>query len=420
MTPQNTYWQALGNWRVGIMLFLGFSSGLPRALTSGTLQAWLTVEGVDLRTIGLFTLVGVPYTLKFLWSPIMDRFVPPWMGRRRGWMLTTQIGLMVGIAAIGFSSPRHAPLALAALALAVAFLSASQDVAFDAYRADVLHARERGMGAGVSVFGYRIAMIVSGALALIVADSAGWLSTYLFMAGLLIIGVVATISAPEPEVRVTPPRTLMEAVVGPMRDFFGRPGAVLLLATVVLYKLGDAFASSLSTAFLLRGVGFSLIDVGVVNKGMGVAATLLGVLIGGGLMVRLGLFRSLMLFGFLQAISNLSFMLLAWVGKSYGLMVLAVGLENITGGMGTAALVAFMMALCNHRYTATQYALLSALATIGSLYMGPVAGYTVEWLGWVAFFFVTALVALPGLWFLWRMRADVMALEHIGTEIRAS
>lgn len=412
MTKQNSYWEIFTNRRVGVMLFLGFSSGLPLALTSGTLQAWLAVEGVDLHTIGLFTLVGLPYTLKFFWSPVMDRFVPPWMGRRRGWMLTTQIGLMLGIAAIGFSSPKHAPLAVAALALVVAFLSASQDIAFDAYRTDVLHEKERGFGAGISVLGYRIAMLASGALALIIADYTGWLSAYLLMTGLLLIGVAATLYAPEPEVRVTPPRTMKEAVVGPLREFFERPGALLLLATIVLYKLGDAFAGSLSTAFLLRGVGFSLTDVGVVNKGMGVAATLVGVIIGGGLMVRLGLFRSLMVFGILQAVSNLSFMLLAWVGKSYALLVVAVGLENITGGMGTAAFVAFMMALCNHRYTATQYALLSSLASLGRQYTGPPAGYLVEWVGWVEFFFVTTLVAVPGLWLLWYMRRDIKALEH--------
>jgi len=412
MNQKNNYWGVFTNRRVGVMLLLGFSSGLPLALTSGTLQAWLTVDGVDLHTIGLFTLVGLPYTLKFLWSPLMDRFVPPWLGRRRGWMIATQLALMLGIAAMGFSSPQHAPLTLAALALVVAFISASQDIAFDAYRADVLRDKERGFGAAVSVLGYRVAMLVSGAVALIVADHLGWQFTYILMAGLLAVGMVAALFGPEPEIDVTPPRTLKEAVVGPLQEFFARRGAVLLLLAIVLYKLGDAFAGTLSTAFLLRGVGFSLTDVGAVNKGLGTVAVIAGALFGGVLMVRLGLFRALLLFGILQAVSNLSFMLLAWVGKDYALLVTAVAFENITGGMGTAAFVAFLMALCNHRYTATQYALLSAFAALGRQYLGAPAGYLVEAVGWVEFFFITTLVALPGVWLLWKLRTEIRALDR--------
>lgn len=412
MTGARGYLAVFTNRRVGVMLLLGFASGLPLALTSGTLQAWMTVEGVDIRTIGLFTLVGLPYTLKFLWSPFMDRFVPPWFGRRRGWIVVTQVALICGIAAIGFSSPQHAPLALALLALVVAFLSASQDIAFDAYRADVLRDKERGIGAAVSVLGYRIAMLVSGALALIVADQLGWRFTYVMMAGLLAVGVVAALFGPEPETPANVPRNLSEAVVGPLREFFSRPGALALLAVIVLYKLGDAFAGTLTTAFLLRGVEFTLTDVGAVNKGLGTVAVIVGALFGGALMIKLGLFRALLLFGILQAVSNLSFMVLAWAGKNYALMVTAVAFENVTGGMGTAAFVAFLMALCNHRYTATQYALLSALAALGRQYMGPPAGYLVEAVGWAQFFFVTALVALPGVWLLWKKRAAIRALEH--------
>ncbi len=412
MAGARDYLEVFTNRRVAAMLVLGFASGLPLALTSGTLQAWLAVDGADLHTIGLFTLVGLPYTLKFLWSPVMDRFVPPWLGRRRGWIAGSQIALMAGIAAIGFSSPAHAPLALAALALTVAFLSASQDIAIDAYRADVLRERERGVGAAVSVLGYRVAMLVSGAVALIVADHYGWQFTYLMMALLLAVGLAAALAGPEPETPVKPPRTLAEAVSGPLREFFSRPGAWILLAVIVLYKLGDAFAGTLTTAFLLRGVGFSLTEVGAVNKGFGTAATIGGALFGGALMVRLGLYRALLLFGVLQAISNLSFMALAWAGKSYGWMVTAVGFENVTGGMGTAAFVAFLMALCDRRYTATQYALLSALAALGRQYMGPPAGFLVEAVGWPSFFLFTAIVALPGVWLLWRERARIRALEH--------
>ncbi len=392
------------NRRVGVMLPLGFASGLPLALTAGTLQAWLTVSGVDLETIGILTLVGLPYTLKFLWAPFMDRFVPPWLGRRRGWMLATQISLFLGISAMAWRSPERAPLLLGALALGVAFLSASQDIVFDAYRTDVLHPPERGLGAGVSVTGYRIGMLVSGALALILSEQIGWQSTYLLMAGCMVLAVLTTLASPEPSVAVTAPRSLTEAVSGPMQEFFSRPAALWFLLLIVLYKIGDAFAGSLTTAFLIRGVDFTPTDVGLVNKGMGLVATILGALVGGALMTRMGLFPSLMAFGLLQALSNLAFMLLAWTGKSYPVMVGAVAFENLSGGMGTAAFVALLMALCDHRFTATQYALLSAVGAVGRVFVGPPSGFLVMEVGWVTFFFITFLAALPGLWLLWRVR----------------
>jgi PAT family beta-lactamase induction signal transducer AmpG len=395
------------NRRVGVMLPLGFASGLPLALTAGTLQAWLTVAGVDLRTIGLFTLVGLPYTLKFLWAPVMDRFVPPWLGRRRGWMIATQLGLMAGITAMAVTDPTAAPWLMAMLAVAVALTSASQDIAFDAYRADVLAPQERGFGAAVSVAGYRIAMLISGAVALIVSEHIGWHATYMFIASLMLVGVGTTLLSPEPSLRAMVPRTLREAVWGPIREFFSRSPAVGLLLLIVLYKVGDAFAGSLTTAFLIRGVGFSPGEVGVVNKGLGLIATIVGALAGGALAAKMGLFRSLFLFGLLQAVSNLSFMVLAWIGKSYPMTVSAVAFENIAGGMGTAAFVALMMSLCDHRYTATQYAALSALAASGRVFVGPPSGYLVEAVGWVAFFFITFLAACPGLWLLWVLRTHL-------------
>lgn len=397
----------LSSRRIGVMLPLGFASGLPLALTSGTLQAWLTVDGVDLHTMGLFTLAGIPYTLKFLWSPVMDRFVPPWLGRRRGWMAASQIALIGGIAAMAATGAGKAHMMLGVLAFAVAFASASQDIVFDAYRTDVLRPNERGPGAGVSVTGYRLAMLVSGAAALILSESIGWQATYLFMAGLMLVGVWTTLFSPEPMDPVAVPRSLHEAIWGPIREFFSRAPAVGLLLLIILYKLGDAFAGSLTTAFLIRGMGFSPGEVGVVNKAMGLGATILGALAGGALMVRLGLFRSLLVFGLLQAFSNLSFMVLAWTGKSYPVMVSAVAIENLAGGMGTAAFVALTMSLCDHRYTATQFALLSALAALGRVFVGPPSGYLVEAVGWGPFFFLTFLAALPGLWLLWFLRDDL-------------
>ncbi len=400
--------------RIGAVFLLGFSSGLPLALTGGTLQAWMTVEGVDLKTIGIFTLVGLPYTLKFLWSPLMDRFVPPWLGRRRGWLILTQIALMGLIFLISQASPREAPMLLAVLALGLAFSSASQDIVVDAYRADILKEKERGLGAATSVTGYRIAMLVSGALALVLSESIGWQTTYLLMAVLMVIGMGASLTGPEPEDKIVPPRTLQEAITHPLTEFFSRKAAWGFLALIILYKIGDAFAGSLTTAFLIRGVGFSVGEVGTVNKGLGLLATIVGALFGGALMARLGLYRSLMLYGCLQAVSNLSFMGLAWLGKNYYMMIFTIAFENIAGGMGTAAFVAFLMTLCDHRYTATQFALLSALASLGRVFVGPPSGFLADELGWITFFFITFLAALPGLFLLWRMKSRIEGLKAHG------
>jgi len=403
--------------RVAVMLLLGFSSGLPLALTTGTLQAWATADGLDIRTIGFLTLVGSAYTLKFLWAPLMDRFVPPLLGRRRGWMLVTQCLLIAAIATMGAFSPARAIVALALVAVIVAFCSASQDIAFDAYRTDVLRKEERGAGAAVSVLGYRLAMLVSGGLALVLADSyLGWQATYWLMAALMLIGVTATWFAAEPEVEVRPPRTLGEAVTGPLKDFFSREGALLALLVIVLYKLGDAFAGSLTTAFLIRGAGFSVTEVGAINKILGLVATIVGALAGGALMTRLSLYGALMLFGILQAVTNLGFWFLAVTPKAYWSMATVVGLENLCGGMGTAAFVAFLMALCRVRYSATQFALLSALAAVGRTYLaGPLSGVMVEAFGWPAFFVCTFVIALPGLALLWWQREQVRALDQTGS-----
>lgn len=404
------------NRRIGVLVLLGFSSGLPLALTGGTLQAWYTVSGVDIVTIGFLALVGQPYVYKFLWAPFMDRYVPPLLGRRRGWMLLTQCGLLAAIVIMAFASPGRTPVLLGLLALCVAFLSASQDVSLDAYRADLLRPQERGVGAAVSVAGYRVAMLVSGGLALILADHLGWQVTYLAMAALVMVGMLGTLLGPEPQYPAAPPPSLRAALVEPFVEFLARPAALAVLALIVLYKLGDAFAGTLTTAFLIRGAGFSLTDVGAINKTVGLIATLVGVFFGGTLLAGLGLFRALLAFGILQALSNLAFMALAAAGKSYTLMVAAIAFENLTGGMGTAAFVALLMGLCDHRYTATQFALFSALAAVGRVFVGPPAGYLVEWLGWMQFFFVTFLAALPGLALLYALRSRLLAMERSNHE----
>ena len=406
------YVAAFRSRKIVLLLVLGFASGLPLALTTGTLQAWLAADNVDIVAIGWFALVGQPYTYKFLWAPLMDRYSPPFLGRRRGWLLVTQVALIGAIGFMGTLKPADSAWLLGAAALAVAFLSASQDIVFDALRADWLAREERGAGAAVSVLGYRVAMLVSGAGALILADQwLGWSATYWLMAALMGVGMIATWLVIEPETKEAAPKTLDEAVARPFAEFFSRKGAVALLLLVVLYKLGDAFAGNLTTTFLLRGPGFSLTEVGAINKGFGLAATILGALAGGAMMAKMRLYRALLLFGVLQAVTNLGFMLLAASGKSYALMVMVIGLENLCGGMGTAAYVALLMALCDRRFSATQYALLSALSAVGRVYVGPAAGYLVAAAGWTQFFFCTFLIALPGLALLVWMRNRIEQLD---------
>lgn len=381
-----------------LLLLLGFASGLPLALTSGTLQAWMAVENVDIKTIGFFSLVGQAYVFKFLWSPLMDRYTPPFLGRRRGWLLITQLLLIVGIAMMGFMQPSRDLTLLAALAVLIAFCSASQDIVFDAWKTDVLSAAERGNGAAISVLGYRLAMLVSGGLALWLADRfLGWQAIWWLMALMMVPGVIATLLAKEPDSTIEVPRNLEQAVVAPLRDFFSRNNAWLILSLIVLYKLGDAFAASLTTIFLIRGVGFDAGDVGLVNKTLGLLATIVGALIGGVLMQRLSLFRALMLFGILQAVSNLGYWILSVTDKHLYSMAAAVTVENLCGGMGTAAFVALLMTLCNRSFSATQFALLSALSAVGRVYVGPVAGWFVDGWGWPTFYAFSVVAALPGL-----------------------
>jgi PAT family beta-lactamase induction signal transducer AmpG len=407
----SAYRRALLNRRIASMLFLGFSSGLPLALTAGTLAAWMSVAGVNIKTIGLFALVGAPYTLKFLWAPVMDRFVPPFLGRRRGWILTAQVALMISIAVMALSSPTDSPAMLGFIAVITAFLGASQDIVIDAYRTDLLREEERGEGVAVFVAGYRIAMLVSGALALILSDHIGWSVTYMAMASLMAVGMITVLLSPEPDARGTPPRTLLEAAVNPLMDFFHRGSAVAILMLIILFKLPDAYAGTMTTPFLIRGMGFTPSDVGIVNKGFGLISLIAGAMLGGAMMVRLGLYRSLIIFGLLQAGSNLAFSLLAATGKSYPMMVFAVGVENFCGGMGTSAFVALLMSLCSSSYSATQFALLSSLASLGRVFISPTTGYVVAAVGWPQFFVIASLTGLPGLLLLWRLKPAVIRLE---------
>jgi len=501
--------------RLAVVLVLGFASGLPLALTGQAMQAWLSMEGLDVATIGFLSLVGLPYTFKFLWAPLMDRFDLPWLGRRRGWLVLTQLALAGTLLLLAGTSPSSATRAFALLAVAVAFMSASQDVVIDAYRTDLLPARERGLGSSLNVMGYRLAMILSGGIALIWTDPNqgggwDWPRVYRFMAALMfaaaVLSAVALPKVAMPEIKATaarhdvigflavlaavavgylladrfaPPiahallgpllegsalnatlktrwenllalllgigfalplaawaarRARFETLLGGLRTYFSQPGAAAFLGFIVLYKLGDAFAGSLMTPFLLKSMAFSPAEVGVVNKIIGLWLTIGGALLGGLLMLRLGLWRSLLLFGILQAASNLGFWWLAVSGKGLmpglvlpafdwgfvqlsqptpvdGGLLMVIAFENLSGGMGTAAFVAFLMSLCNQRFTATQYALLSAFASVGRVWVGPLAGVLAESIGWPVFFIVSTVAALPALWMLWWMRESVRALE---------
>jgi MFS transporter, PAT family, beta-lactamase induction signal transducer AmpG len=395
-------------------LLLGFSSGLPLALTASTLQAWFTVTGTSIVAIGSLGLIGQPYVYKFLWAPLLDRWIPPLLGRRRGWLIITQFMLLLAIASMTLADPKTSPLLLVICAFLVAFLSASQDIAVDAYRTDVLQPYERGIGATLSSWGYRIAMLVSGALALLLAEHIGWHATYLVMAALMSIGLFASWFGEDPvnNQQAIPPSSLQAAIIEPFKEFLSRKSAWLFLLFIILYKLGDALSVSLTTPFLIRGLGFSLTTVAFVNKGIGFFATMLGLLAGGLLMTRISLFRALFYFGILQAGAILALLQLAIIGQHYGLLVFAIFLDNFCNAMGSTAFLAFIMSLCDHRYTATQFALFSALASVGRVFIGPIAGLIVAHFNWPIFFILSLIACLPGLGLLWYLR-EKLSNNHI-------
>lgn len=401
-----------GVHRLAAITALGYASGLPLALSGGTLQAWATDAGAELATIGWLTLVAQAYTFKFLWAPLADRYHAPFLGRRRGWIVLCQ-GLLAVLVLLYALQPVRADavVLVAAIAVGIAFASATQDILIDAYRTDLLPARERGLGASLTVGGYRLAMITSGAFALILADQYGWPAALGLLAALFLPLMLLTAWAPEPHYEERPPRGLDQVLLEPFRRYFRRPAAWAWLALIVLYKFGDALAQALSTTFLLRELAFSKTEVGAINKGIGLLASIGGALLGGVLMLRLSLYRALLVFGLLQALTNLGYYLLATMAKSLELLSAVIVAENLCGGMGTAALTALLMSLTEKRYSATQYALLSALAAIGRVYVGPLAALLVARFGWADFFLQTLLLAAPGLLLLVLMRRRFTDLE---------
>jgi len=382
---------------------LGFTSGVPLVLTGSTLQAWMSSVGVNLKTVGFFALAGLPYTLKFLWSPLMDRYRPPFLGRRRGWILLLFIGLMGLLAALGGADPREHLRLVALLAFAVSFFSASADINVDAYRTELLPGKLLGPGTSLHITGYRVGMVFAGALALVLADRMSWRAVYLVMALGLLPGALGTLLAPEPAVPA-PPRTLREAVVEPFAEFLRRRRSLEVLAFILLYKLGDNLCTALNVPFLL-GLGFSKTEIGLATKGVGMACLIGGGLLGGLLMSRWSLIRSLWFFGLLQACSMVGHLALALVGKNHALMLLTIAVENSIFAMGTVAYLAFIQRCCDLRTTATQFALLSSLSAFARVLFASPAGMLAVGAGWPAYFLVCIVLAVPGLLLLRRFDA---------------
>lgn len=391
--------------RMAVALVMGFSCGLPLLLTLSVLQAWMKESGVNLTTIGLMSLVGLPYTLKFIWAPIFDRFTLPFLGRRRGWMLISQLSLMAALTGLGFSDPVARPEILALAALAVAFFSASQDIVVDAYRREDLSDRELGLGSSLYINGYRIGMLLASGGGLILADHLPFSMVYLIMALCLLPGVITTVLTPEPLVDAFP-MTLKAAVVEPLVEYFNRSGAWWILAFILLYKIGDTMAAAMTTPFYLD-IGFSKSEIGAVVKLFGFWATIGGSILGGLAMLRMGIYHSLWVFGILQAASTAGFTLLALIGPSLTALSAVIAFENLSSGMGTAAYAAYMASITDKRFTATQYALLTSLMGIPRVLAAAPTGYLATQMGWPAFFLFCTLVALPGLLLLTRINRGV-------------
>ncbi|MBU1275153.1 MAG: AmpG family muropeptide MFS transporter [Proteobacteria bacterium] len=384
------------NTRMLVALLMGFSCGLPLLLTISLLQAWMREQGVDLATIGLMALVGLPYTLKFLWAPLLDRYTLPFLGRRRGWLLVAQLCLIGAIVGLGFTQPAQQPTLVAFMALLVAFFSASQDIVVDAYRREDLSDEQLGLGSSLYVNGYRVGMLLASGGGMILADHISFALVYAIMAACMLVGVLTTLLCREPPNPRGAPRSLKEAVVEPFVEYFQRSGALGLLAFVLLYKIGDSMASTMAIPFYLD-IGFSKTEIGAVVKLFGFWATLGGGLLGGITILKLGIRRCLWIFGILQAMSTAGFAVLAYLGHHIGGLAAVIAFENLTSGMGTAAFLAFMASLTDRRFTATQYALLSSLIGIPRVLASAPTGWMAQVMGWPSFFIFCTLAAIPGL-----------------------
>ncbi|MFL9709526.1 AmpG family muropeptide MFS transporter [Methylobacillus sp. Pita1] len=395
--------KAVVSGRMLVALMMGFASGLPLLLTGSTMQAWLKESGVDLAMIGAAAMIGLPYTLKFLWAPLFDRYTIPLFGRRRGWLALSQLALVLALLALSMSDPASSLWGVALAALLVTFFSASQDIVIDAYRRESLSDQELGLGSAMFVNGYRVGMLLAGGGGLILADLLTFSKMYQLMALFMGLCILVTLFSPEPREAAGSPRTLREAVVEPFLEFFKRPEAVTILAFILLYKLGDTLASAINVPFYLD-LGFSKSEIGAIAKLFGFWATLIGGTLGGIWILRIGLYRSLWLFGFLQMASTFGFVLLAQVGYNLPMLTGVIAVENFTGGLGTAAFVGFMGAMTDRRFTATQYALLSSLMGVPRVILSTPTGWMAGEMGWTMFFLLCTVLAIPGLLMIRRFR----------------
>jgi PAT family beta-lactamase induction signal transducer AmpG len=382
--------------RMIVASIMGFSCGLPLLLTLDVLKVWMKEEGIDLTVIGLINLAQIPYTWKFLWAPLMDRYTMPFLGRRRGWILIAQLALVGSITGLGFSNPANHFWMMVIMAMLVALFSATQDIVVDAYRREDLSDKELGLGSSLYIFGYRLGTMLAAGGGLIMADHVPWSMVYMVMGLFMFIGVIITILSPEPVIGIEKPRTLKDAVINPFVEYFKRGGALWILAFVILYKIGDNMANAMTAPFYLD-IGFTKTQIGTVVKIFGIWAVIVGAVVGGTIMIRLGINRSLWIFGLLQAISTACFAMLAQVGPSIPALSAVIAFENISTGMGSAAQLAFMASITDKRFTATQYALLSSLAGIPRVIASAPTGYMAKHMGWEAFFIMCALIAIPGM-----------------------
>ena len=414
-----------GRPRLLAILGMGFASGLPLTLTGATLALWLADAHVSLKEIGLFALVGVSYNFKFLWAPLVDRLAIPgltvWLGRRRSWALTFQIGVAASLVGLSLADPVAAPVWTAVMAVLVAFFSASQDIVIDAYRVELLRPEEQGAGAAATQFGYRLGMIASGAGALYAAEAWGWQAAYLVMAGLMLIGMATVLATPEPVVERPPRGGLAATVLAPFRDFARHSGWVGILIFVLIYKMADAVAGHYAGPLYLS-LGFSKIEIANVSKVFGVIATIVGIALGGALVYRFGVLKTLLIGAILQMGSNAMYVVQALAGHDLRILTLTIAFEQIAGGIGSAAFVAYLSALCSRAYTATQYALLSALAAFARNFFVSAGGAVAEWLGWIWFFVASVGLPLPGLvllaWLMFRARAQDGLMEASAADTR--
>jgi PAT family beta-lactamase induction signal transducer AmpG len=410
-TGQPRLREVLASPKMLAILILAAASGFPNQITESVLQAWLKDSGASNTTIGVMSYVALPYLLKFLWAPFVDRYSLPLLGRRRGWMLAMQLALAAAIAATALQHPGVSLAPITVCALAIVFFSATQDIAIDAYRADVSLPSERGLAAAAANLGYRSASWIAVAVALVIADHFGWRLAFLILAAAMALFAVATVRAPASH-NTYQPRSLRESVVAPLRELLGTPSALTLLAVVLLFKVGDAFANKLFTPFMMD-VGFSKTEIAVIVKALFTASSLVGSVLGGILMVRLGLLRSMLVFGVLQAVSNLLYCALALAGKNWLIMVAAVTIEHLAAAMGGIALVALIMALCDVRYSAFQYALLSVLALLPRYSLGYPAGWVADHGGWYVYYVMSFVLAFPGLTMVYLSRRKIDALDRM-------